>query len=333
MTKPRLVLAAIVIATLVPTCGHAGTDDQLLVLANGITASLNRKAIKRLAVVDFVSITGEKSLVSKYLTEQFTTLLIGQKRDFQVIDRSNLSTILSEQNLAESGLLDPTTVRRIGKLAGVDAVLIGTITFLPSAADLNLKVLDVETASIDAAQAISVDIPRLDSKPAESVATKQAATTAQPVKETPQQKKLRQAAEKAAKQQKGIAYQEQKAFEQANVQGCEDPRSVEVSTAQWSTWDFRYIVTPYVSIRILNQSHEAIDIESTENGLRVKNLCDGGSATVFRPHVSGQGPGVSFILVAHGHHGGVLRSETYTMSVYQASAKQSYQWIVGPLQK
>lgn len=48
--------------------------------------------------------------------------------NFAVIERSKLSAILEEQNLGASGRIDATTAAKIGKILGVDAVVIGSIT-------------------------------------------------------------------------------------------------------------------------------------------------------------------------------------------------------------
>jgi curli biogenesis system outer membrane secretion channel CsgG len=48
--------------------------------------------------------------------------------NFRVIERSKLDAILAEQNLGASGRLDASTAAQIGKILGVDTVLIGSIT-------------------------------------------------------------------------------------------------------------------------------------------------------------------------------------------------------------
>lgn len=47
---------------------------------------------------------------------------------FQVVERADLEKVLSEQKLQMSGLLDSSTAAKIGKMVGVDAVVLGSMT-------------------------------------------------------------------------------------------------------------------------------------------------------------------------------------------------------------
>ena len=76
--------------------------------------------IKRVAVVTF---SGEGGDVAADLLTQ--DLL---QHGADVVERSRLDSILQEQNLAQQNLLDPATVKKIGKILGVDAIFSGTIT-------------------------------------------------------------------------------------------------------------------------------------------------------------------------------------------------------------
>ncbi|MBI4370606.1 MAG: hypothetical protein HY547_10310, partial [Elusimicrobia bacterium] len=48
--------------------------------------------------------------------------------NFAVIERSQLEKIMREQNLQFTGMLDMNTVREIGRIAGVDALMLGDFT-------------------------------------------------------------------------------------------------------------------------------------------------------------------------------------------------------------
>lgn len=47
---------------------------------------------------------------------------------YSVIERSRLDAILQEQNLGTSGRIDPTTAAQVGKILGVDFVILGSVT-------------------------------------------------------------------------------------------------------------------------------------------------------------------------------------------------------------
>jgi len=50
-----------------------------------------------------------------------------------VVERQRLDAVLREQNLAKENILDPSTVKKIGKILGVDSIFVGTVaTNVPS---------------------------------------------------------------------------------------------------------------------------------------------------------------------------------------------------------
>lgn len=51
-----------------------------------------------------------------------------QTGEFRVIERQQLDKVLAEQNLGESGRVDPSTAARLGKILGVQLVIIGSVT-------------------------------------------------------------------------------------------------------------------------------------------------------------------------------------------------------------
>ncbi|MFA6031028.1 MAG: CsgG/HfaB family protein [Elusimicrobiota bacterium] len=50
------------------------------------------------------------------------------KAGADVVERGRLEAVLAEQRLGASGALDPATVRKAGRILGVDAVLVGSVT-------------------------------------------------------------------------------------------------------------------------------------------------------------------------------------------------------------
>ncbi len=59
--------------------------------------------------------------------DSMTTALFKTGR-FRMIERQHLDKVLAEQDLGESGRLDPTTAARIGKILGVQMMIIGSVT-------------------------------------------------------------------------------------------------------------------------------------------------------------------------------------------------------------
>lgn len=76
--------------------------------------------VRRVAVVTFSGPSGD--LAADLLTQSLVS------RGADVIERSQLSAVLREQNMATSGVLDPRTVKKLGKILGVDALFVGTVS-------------------------------------------------------------------------------------------------------------------------------------------------------------------------------------------------------------
>lgn len=138
-------------------CGHVlgqtqDMDKELSNLTEKLATPIKEKAMKRLAVIDFTdlqdSTCGE---LGKYIAEQLTVNFVMGKRDFSVLDRANLKRILAEHKLTSLGLVDPENAKQLGKFAGVDSLIIGTIVPKGQTISLTAKVITTETAEIVAA--------------------------------------------------------------------------------------------------------------------------------------------------------------------------------------
>ncbi len=101
--------------------------------ADSQTASRRRP---RIAVLDFdyatvqttsAAIFGTNVDVGKGITNLLVTDLV-KDGTFSIIERQALDKITSEQNFSNSNRADPNSAARIGKLLGVDAIIVGSIT-------------------------------------------------------------------------------------------------------------------------------------------------------------------------------------------------------------
>lgn len=85
----------------------------------------------RLAVLEFQNNGNEGSLatdaVCRGITDMLTTELF-KTGAFEVYERSRMEGIAKEQRMSATGLLDPNTAVSLGKIAGVETVVIGAIT-------------------------------------------------------------------------------------------------------------------------------------------------------------------------------------------------------------
>ncbi len=80
--------------------------------------------IKRIAVTSFTSHIDYRNS-GDAVADEFLTQLMG--KGYKIVERNRISSILGEQELAASNKLDPATIKRIGKILGVDAILTGSV--------------------------------------------------------------------------------------------------------------------------------------------------------------------------------------------------------------
>ncbi len=91
---------------------------------------------KRVAIMDFdyatvhggvASLFGQDVDVGKGISDLLVTYLV-KDGSYSVIERKALDKIMAEQNFSNSDRANPTSAAKIGKLLGVDAIIVGSIT-------------------------------------------------------------------------------------------------------------------------------------------------------------------------------------------------------------
>jgi TolB-like protein len=117
-------------------------------LSGKIAEKIAAASKKKIAVVDFTDLDGIVTELGRFLAEEFSNALAGTGKGFIVVDRIHLKTLLKEHNLSSTGLIDQNIVRQLGKIAGVDVLVTGSLTPLGESVRINVKVLDIETAAV-----------------------------------------------------------------------------------------------------------------------------------------------------------------------------------------
>ena len=92
----------------------------------------------------------EQTKLGQTLTEMLITALI-QDDKFSVMERVQLEKILTEQSLGQTGTIDAETAVEVGKLSGLEAVVIGSISQLKTAIEADARLIEVETGKALAA--------------------------------------------------------------------------------------------------------------------------------------------------------------------------------------
>jgi TolB-like protein len=107
----------------------------------------------KIAVLDF-QLQGENfdnKDMGTIVAEWFITAMVREGR-FDVVERRMLEKILGEQKLAMSGVVDANSATQIGKLLGVKVIISGSVMKLKEVTEINARIIDVESASIIAAE-------------------------------------------------------------------------------------------------------------------------------------------------------------------------------------
>jgi len=98
----------------------------LSILVFGFTAMTWAK--ERVAVMDFENKSQHGGWrLGQGASDILTTELVKTGK-FNVMERDRLSAIIKEQNLGDTGRMDPSTVARIGKIVGVEYIITGAVT-------------------------------------------------------------------------------------------------------------------------------------------------------------------------------------------------------------
>ena len=94
--------------------------------------------------------------LGRFIAEELSINLARSEKQFEVIDRTHLKSLLEEHKFNMSGLVDPQTAKKIGKIAGVDAIVTGKLTPFGDNVRVSCTVISTATAKTLAAGKTSI---------------------------------------------------------------------------------------------------------------------------------------------------------------------------------
>ena len=97
-----------------------------------------------IAVLPFET-KGQAQEIEFSLMEKLITQLVNLRR-FRVIERGAMDQVMNEQALGMSGMVDEETAVEVGKLAGADVIVVGTINIAEGFGKVSARGIDTETA-------------------------------------------------------------------------------------------------------------------------------------------------------------------------------------------
>jgi TolB-like protein len=140
--------------TLLPTTAFSGDCASI---AEKFALAAAKNQIKRVAIVPFVAVHGGETFSGSVVAERLVSLT-ASRGDLEVIERKLLKHVMHEQKLESFGVIDPSTIRALGKILGVDAIVTGTVLELRNGSvEINARLIDSQTAKVLAADIEKVE--------------------------------------------------------------------------------------------------------------------------------------------------------------------------------
>lgn len=134
------------------------------------------------AVADFPDLQGVTSNLGRYVASRLTTRL-AQTPSFFVIERQRLGQVLAELKFSMSDLVDPSKAKQLGRMVGVEAIVVGTVSDLGNQVDLDARVIEIETNRMLLGASVTISKDRTVEEMLKQ--GRQEALSSQPVPRTP----------------------------------------------------------------------------------------------------------------------------------------------------
>jgi curli biogenesis system outer membrane secretion channel CsgG len=133
----------------------AATALAVLVAVSEAKAQTPEDDLPTVAVLDFTGLmmgqAGNSAPLGKAVSSMLVTELSGRP-GLRVIERYQLQSLLTEQNLALSGRVDESTAVEIGRFLGAQYTIFGQVTSIGDQLRMDMRAVDVETTEIVEAQ-------------------------------------------------------------------------------------------------------------------------------------------------------------------------------------
>ena len=122
-------------------------------IQEGDKAYQEMKKITRIAITEF-TYGDEFNDFTRNVQDMLYTNLI--QRGMTVVEREKMEQVLNELGKSFSGMIDSSTAAEIGKMLGVEAIVVGTVADMGNSVDLRVRLVDVEKGAAITATQIDV---------------------------------------------------------------------------------------------------------------------------------------------------------------------------------
>ena len=140
-----------------PTDTKSGAYDEIRELAGQIAARSIAADKTTIAISSFPHMDGTCSELSNFLVDELVLGLFSlPDHQLSIIERSQLDRIFSELELSLSGAVDVNTTQELGRVHGVETLLVGAISTIGDNLRFNARLIDTETAQVYSAAAVNI---------------------------------------------------------------------------------------------------------------------------------------------------------------------------------
>ncbi len=146
MKLTKLIITMVILSSM----AFANLDDAIDTMGKELQQNLLSKKSKMIAIIDFNNLDGSVNNLGRNISEKLAIKLFRLNKDnnYTIVERGQLSKILQELKLSASGLVEPKSMKKIGKIYGVDTIISGSLTDLGNDIEIKVKALSVETGGM-----------------------------------------------------------------------------------------------------------------------------------------------------------------------------------------
>ncbi len=161
LIKQSLLLSLLLLAT--PSFGASNLESGVAEVGKSISESMLQEGKKKIAVIEFSDLNDNVTDLGRFLAEELINELLKNKKDkgYEIVERRQLNKVLKQLKLSSTGLLDPKSMKEVGKILNVDSIVTGSLTDLGNDIKVNARIISVESAKI--IDTASTKIPKVGS--------------------------------------------------------------------------------------------------------------------------------------------------------------------------
>jgi TolB-like protein len=127
-----------------------GRADGFSALGKELSKAARKSGMQRVVVLPFSPGDSSSAKDGWVVAEKLTTQVV-RSGEVRAVERSLLSNLLEEQRLGRTGMLDQSTLKKLGRVSTAEGVITGSFVTLGREIAIQARLIDVETGIIVAA--------------------------------------------------------------------------------------------------------------------------------------------------------------------------------------